>query len=380
MFSSFYEVFQNILYFLAFIAILFFIFLIVVHAFNCSRDKIKENLKRDFENSLKNKEIYYQNKNNEIISNLINEKSQTYPWLANMYADYLKTFDETESERLRNKSRPAEKAAETVQRISREKRELTKLCKLLEHQLAVYEGLFPWLEDFKELSVDDAVAYAKSTTGDENEYSILKNWLSPEEYEKLPNVQKYQLALDRYNSKQKSKWQIGIDYERFIGYQYEQLGYKVKYNGALQGLKDMGRDLIATKDNTILIIQCKRWAKEKTIHEKHIFQLYGTMVYAKRDNPDKTIRGVFVTAAQLSPTARDCAEILRIKVIENKHFEPYPQIKCNISKTGEKIYHLPFDQQYDTTMINPKDGDFYAATVQEAEDAGFRRAWRWHGN
>lgn len=319
-------------------------------------------------------------KQKEEIQQIVNEKSQTYPWLANLYADYLMTFDEEEAERLRNKSRPAEKAAETVQRIAREKRELNTKCKLIEHQLLVYENLFPWLLEYKELTPEDAAEYAQVSTADENEYTILKNWLSPEEYNKLPAIQKYQLALDRYNSKQKSKWQIGIDYERFIGYQYEQLGYKVKYNGALQGLEDMGRDLIASKDNTVLVIQCKRWAKEKTIHEKHIFQLYGSMTLAKRENSDKTIKGVFVTTTYLSPVAKDCANILRIKVIENKHFEPYPQIKCNISKTGEKIYHLPFDQQYDTTMINPKDGDFYATTVQEAEDAGFRRAWRWHDN
>jgi hypothetical protein len=51
----------------------------------------------------------------------------------------------------------------------------------------------------------------------------------------------------------------------------------------------------------------------------------------------------------------------------------YPQIKCNISSTGEKIYHLPFDQQYYNTIID-KEGEFYAWNVGEAERAGFRRA------
>ena len=323
-----------------------------------------------------NEEKY--NKQKEDLKNIANENSQTYPWLANFYSEYFNIFDKQQVMHLYNKSRPAKKAAETVQQISQEKRELNTKCKLLEHQLAVYESLFPWLLDYKELTPAEAAEYAQISTSSENEYSILKNWLSPEEYNSLPSVQKYQLALDRYCTKKKNKWQIGIDYERFIGYQYEQLGYKVKYNGALLGLEDMGRDLIASKDNTILVIQCKRWAKEKTIHEKHIFQLYGSMTLAKRENPDKAIKGVFVTTTSLSELARDCAALLRIKVVENKPFEQYPQIKCNISKTGEKIYHLPFDQQYDNTMVNPKDGDFYAATIQEAESAGFRRAWRWH--
>lgn len=49
-------------------------------------------------------------------------------------------------------------------------------------------------------------------------------------------------------------------------------------------------------------------------------------------------------------------------------------IKCNVNQ-GNKIYHLPFDQQYDRTQIC-KPGEFYAYTVKEAVTAGFRRAYR----
>lgn len=52
-------------------------------------------------------------------------------------------------------------------------------------------------------------------------------------------------------------------------------------------------------------------------------------------------------------------------------------IKCNISKDGEKIYHLPFDQQYDRVSIANKKGACYVATVAEAEEQGFRRAYKW---
>ena len=54
----------------------------------------------------------------------------------------------------------------------------------------------------------------------------------------------------------------------------------------------------------------------------------------------------------------------------------YPMIKCNINE-GRKIYHLPFDQQYWNTRIE-NEGELYAWTVKEAEEAGFRRAKRWH--
>ncbi len=36
----------------------------------------------------------------------------------------------------------------------------------------------------------------------------------------------------------------------------------------------------------------------------------------------------------------------------------YPRIKCNIARRDdERIYHLPFDQQYDTTLIEPERGE-----------------------
>lgn len=68
-----------------------------------------------------------------------------------------------------------------------------------------------------------------------------------------------------------------------------------------------------------------------------------------------------------------------MKIIENRLLEKYPVIKCNISSNGEKIYHLPFDQQYDRTLIK-NNGEFYALTVKEAENKGFRRAFRWTMN
>ena len=49
-------------------------------------------------------------------------------------------------------------------------------------------------------------------------------------------------------------------------------------------------------------------------------------------------------------------------------------------RTGEKIYHLPIDQQYDKNLIEEEKNECYIETVNEAEELGFRRAWRWIGN
>ena len=316
----------------------------------------------------------------EDITRIIYEKSSRYPWMAQVFADYQEIADKEIAHALRTKVNPAIKAAKKVTEIAAEKKALQKQVKMYEYQLRYLEAIFPWLEEFKEIDPTEAYDELHGLNDSAaNEYETLKKWLSPEEYSKLSSAEKYQLALDRYKSSSKTNWQIGIEYERYVGYVYEQQGYRVTYQGALQGLEDMGRDLIVQRDSDILVIQCKRWAKEKIIHEKHIFQLYGTMVLLKTENPSATINGLFVTTTVLSDTAKKCADLLQITYNENFSMNEYPLIKCNVSKTNEKIYHLPFDQQYDKVVIEPKRGECYAATVKEAEKLGFRRAFKWSG-
>lgn len=291
-----------------------------------------------------------------------------YPWLAELYSDIAYIEENKIAEYLKMKKIPAIKASENISKISKEKRILQKQLKIAQNQLNYYETVFPWLEDFKE--ADPIEAYETLNNLDNaDEYSRIKNYLSPEEYQKLSSSEKYQLALDRWRNKpNKTAWQIGIDYERYIGYVYEIKGYKVIYNGALKGLEDMGRDIIAKKDSETLVVQCKYWNKEKTIHEKHIFQLYGTVILEKMKS-NTEVKGVFVTSTTLSETALAVAKELSIDIQQNVPFnKEYPCIKCNINNsTGEKIYHLPFDQQYDRVQIEPTKGEFYAKTTKEAE-------------
>lgn len=316
------------------------------------------------------------------IDHIVNATSAQYPWLAKLYADYQYICDGIREQGLRKKSRPALKAADEMHAIRIEKRTLQKQNKLLEYQLHCYQSLFPWLEDFNEVSPTEVYDEMHKQAFDEkSEYdAVMKNWLSPEEYAKLPNVQKYQLALDRYKVRKKTNWQVGIEYERYIGYLYETKGYSVHYQGALMGLEDMGRDLIADNGAELLVVQCKRWAKEKQIHENHIFQLYGTMILLTIQNPRIAVKGVFVTSTELSQVAKSCAKYLNIEVREKEPLKDYPLIKCNVSRNNEKIYHLPMDLQYDRTIISPHKGDCYVETVAEAERLGFRRAYRWSGS
>ncbi len=86
------------------------------------------------------------------------------------------------------------------------------------------------------------------------------------------------------------------------------------------------------------------------------------------------------TTQRRTEVFRQFARQLTIEIRESEPFERYPSIKCNVSRRrGEKIYHLPFDQQYDNTIIEEERLEMYAETVAEAEAAGFRRAYKWKG-
>jgi hypothetical protein len=195
-------------------------------------------------------------------------------------------------------------------------------------------------------------------------------------------------------------WQVGRDYERYVGYLREQAGCAVAYHGIVKGFEDLGRDVLAEKDGTIEVIRCKRWAQHKEIREKHTFNSSRRWSQHESRIPGKEVVGTFTATTALSERAREFARVLEIKVEENvplrlsahevQHRAPdwraqtsrsdYPRIKCNIAhRTGERIYHLPLDQQYDTTVVEPTRGERYVATAVEADELGFRRAWRWRG-
>ena len=51
-------------------------------------------------------------------------------------------------------------------------------------------------------------------------------------------------------------------------------------------------------------------------------------------------------------------------------------IKGNISKSGERIYHVPGGQFYDRTKINEGAGERWFCSEEEAVTAGWRRSKR----
>lgn len=185
-----------------------------------------------------------------------------------------------------------------------------------------------------------------------------------------------QRALNEYLSRNLSPGEVGRFYERYIGHLYETKGHDVLYHGAVNGVADLGRDLIVRCNDEVRIIQTKCWAKYKQIPENHIFQLFGSMTHFKLTSKENRLptKAVFYTTARYSDVARDVAKVLGVEIKTEELNRSYPMIKCNVSETGEKIYHLPFDRYYDKIKIESHKGEFFAQTVKEAVAKGFRRA------
>lgn len=324
--------------------------------FDCTSKKIAECQRLDSALAQREKRL------RDLDVKLKQETDQRYPWLAECIANWrvgalnVKIRNDIDKRGMKKLLRDAEK--ENIE---------------LKNQIAFYEYLFPVLEDFGTLPPSNAIRAASHESGE-----LSYQWLSKEEYEVLSRPEKLQMWLDNYfGRRSKNSWEAGIKYERYIGYRCEKEGCVVKYSGATLGLNDMGRDLIARRGNTTYVVQCKRYKDGKETHENHIFQLFGSVMHYKKDvGEGKNVIGVFVTTSTLSQIARECADNLGITVYENIPFEKYPLIKCNVSRNGEKIYHLPFDQQYDTASITFKNGECYAATISEAESLGFRKAMK----
>ncbi len=343
----------------------------------------EETLKAEYQNKEKqlNRLILNKTQTLTIKENNINEKIKQFKkgfingreWLATMIAEADRTQDEAIVKALKVKKNPALKASEEVKKAKAEKRELNKQLKLLEYQLKTYHEYFPILEEYEEAILDEQIDRDR----DISEQDTILRYVSTDEYNNLPTVEKNQLALDRYVNKNHNSEEIGLFYEIYIGYLYEDDGWHVEYQGALKHKLDRGIDLICIKDNMVKLVQCKCWSKDKQIHEKHIFQLYGVkeaMLFANKF-PNMKVEAVLVISNTVSEYAQHMANkldiVVRSNILLNKN---YPKIKC-VENNGHKIYHLPTDQQYDRIDML-RSGREYVKTVKEAEDKGYRRAYR----
>ncbi len=315
--------------------------------------------------------------------NQLESNISAVPYMAGMIAD-IETYG---LEKLAlgiswSRSQVNRNKVKSIREIRKDAQLMVERNKEAQYQLGYLLALYPGLSDVIECEFKQLPSVQLSEL---SEHDSTRDYLSKEEYEQLSVTQRNQLALDRYvSSHNKTKWQIGRDYEQYVAYKFRELGFEVDEFGSYMGLEDLGRDLIAKRDDIVWIVQCKYWSSVKQIHEKHITQLYGTMTSYCIENgiaPEK-VTGVLVTNIHLSDMAQKMANHLGILYWDEYSMGEYPRIKCNIGhdEYGEtRIYHLPFDRQYDVTKIKHK-GECYAMTVAEAEAKGFRRTYKWFGS
>lgn len=306
------------------------------------------------------------------------------PYMAEIMAEYSTHELDILAQKLNwGNSYERAKKVESLIELKRKTKEMLQESNTARYELAYLLKLFPVLEEYLDAEFSE-LPVLESEEIKESSYDKTRDYLSVDEYKKLSSIDRNQLALDRYvASHNKTKWQIGRDYELYVAYMYRTKGFTVDTCGSYLGVNDLGRDLICTKNNSIWIVQCKYWSEIKTIHENHIAQLYGTVIAYCIENKKSLdeVKGILITNITLSDTAKRFAEYLGIRYKENIPLGDYPRIKCNVGYKEfgkEKIYHLPFDQQYDATIISGSE-EFYAYTVKEAEEKGFRRAYKWHG-
>ena len=334
---------------------------------------------------LDNKRIIIQERE-DFVNSVINGDGYLFNKIPSFIAD-MQSYDFSITEKyLLTKKHPAHKKAMEVSELKLKYKEAVIEAKISKYKLEGLVNIFPELEnfihseeDFRELDEYIDIADVKDN------YDRVRYYVTKDEYEAMSTTERNQLALDRYINRPKTKGEIGIEYELCCARVLERMfGYKVIEHGLLYGKHDLGRDLIChdTTNNIIYIVQCKFWSRDREIRENVIMQLHGSAV-AYGVTYNKTYRSIYNSKivpvlmmppqSVLSDTAKEFVEYLDIKVWRQKMCD-FPRIKCNINN-GNKIYHLPFDQQYKRTIID-KPGEFYAYTVAEAEAAGFRRAMR----
>lgn len=322
---------------------------------------------------------------NEFDSNLSN-MPQKFTYVASLMADYLTLkIKQAEADLDMSDKYHERQRAKKINEIRAETKEILTTYKEAQYQLDYLLQIYPELNDVINSDVLSNLSFQEINDNFElfNDDPISK-YISRSEWEELTQTERNQLALERYLQRPKSNWEIGRDYELYIAYIYELKGYSVDTFGSYMRINDLGRDLIAKKGNKTEVIQCKYWSTKKEIHENHICQLFGTVIcYCIENNlTTKDVEPVFITSTTLSKKAKEFADMLKIKVIENIPLKDFPRIKCNIGYADYEqthIYHLPIDPLYDRVKISKK-GECYCNSVYEAEQLGFRRAYKWRGN
>lgn len=292
-----------------------------------------------------------------------------------LYEDFYKKSIEEYENYFKNKKRPSIKSAEILSEIKDDYKNLkieNKKLKLI-------------LSEFID---DDIKKESTKFQFDSKEKAYKYGRLSKDEWNKLTYIEKLDIVLKKYINSWKDKLNIGLEFERYCGYLYENKGYQVKYWGILNGKSDGGIDLIAKNKDTVLYIQCKYWSNHKTIRENTITQLFGSALKIAIDNGDtydsfikkiknKKIKIILLSKSEISKEAKIFCEKLNVLYKENIEIDStYPRVK--LVHGEEKIFYIPTDLQYDNISFGSTYKKYDRAfTCKEAENKGYRHCYKW---
>lgn len=122
-----------------------------------------------------------------------------------------------------------------------------------------------------------------------------------EEYEKkIKKITFEENRKERFKNHLKNSSIKGKEFEEFVAGHYKLDGYNINLNGIKKGRKDKGIDVICTKDEEIILIQCKNWkedSKFKINHEK-LKAFVGSCTEYVNENKlfDKNIKLKFISS------------------------------------------------------------------------------------
>lgn len=103
------------------------------------------------------------------------------------------------------------------------------------------------------------IAYFKATNG-KKIFKILETMV--DDYSKFDK--------DRKEKTNKEKIKKGHDFERYVAEHYKSIGYEVSLNGIIHGKKDNGIDIICSKENELILVQCKNWKENSKYKVTHL--------------------------------------------------------------------------------------------------------------
>lgn len=192
-------------------------------------------------------------------------------------------------------------------------------------------------------------------------YTILA--IQKARYKKLSLRDKiiYKLSNNKYELTNFYNLEKGISYEFCVGEYYENLGYKVSFNGIEKGINDGGIDLIASKKTPInekqfktemLLFQCKNYNKTSDLNQDLVRKFLGDCyVYLHSKNLLQNKNFTFTHIFCLSNELDSDNNIIRYEKFCKDHRNFDLQIKIipyneNNVKTNERLKNILEIQVY----------------------------------